>query len=150
MKYTTELDPAKRGSDEVLDYMAVYVAQKPYELFKCPTCFCCTICEVNTRPLTCHCKTTALPERVPSVVDLAEEVLQVQDACNLSGVAKTFGNATTVLWAHAHALDKGTHWVNQHPIVTAYLSKLVSLNHSDSISRQMDALNACDKLVMNR
>lgn len=83
--------------------------------------------------------------------DLANQVLRIQDACNLSGVAHTFSNACTELWvyvnAHNEALAKtnstnseflGTDWVNKHPIVTLYLDKLASLNgnylHRDIIT----------------
>lgn len=61
----------------------------------------------------------------------AQQVLDIQDACNLSGVVHAFSRAMDTLWAAAKAESQGTDYVNQHPIVTLYLSKLVSLNRTE-------------------
>jgi hypothetical protein len=58
---------------------------------------------------------------------LAQEALDVQDASNLSGVVQTFVKALEDLWEHAKAEERGTDWVNQHPVTKAYVSKLISL-----------------------
>jgi hypothetical protein len=60
--------------------------------------------------------------------ELAQQALDVQDACNLSGVVHSFSRAMDVLWAEARRTDQGTQWVNEHPIVTLFLDKLASLN----------------------
>ena len=59
----------------------------------------------------------------------AQTALDVQDACNLSGVLASFKEIVhEVLWPEARRLGKGTDWVNQQPIVTLLPSKLGSLN----------------------
>lgn len=63
-----------------------------------------------------------------SISELAQDALDVQDACNLSSVVISFAKALDDLWLHATALNKGTDWVNQHPITKAFTSKLMSLS----------------------
>ena len=60
--------------------------------------------------------------------ELANDALQIQDACNLSGVVHAFHRAISDVWENARAQGKGTDWVNRHPIVRAYVSKLVMLS----------------------
>ena len=61
----------------------------------------------------------------------AETALFVQDACNLSGVLRSMTDIVfETLWPIAHETGKGTDWVNQHPIVSLFLSKLSSLNRT--------------------
>ena len=60
--------------------------------------------------------------------ELAGEVANLQDACNLSAVLAAFQTAVADLWEHAMDLRKGTDWVNKHPITRAYVSKLVALS----------------------
>ena len=61
--------------------------------------------------------------------DAAKEAIQVQDACNLSGVLRTFDAIVMdVLWPEARRLGKGNEWVNEHPICYLFLDKLLSLN----------------------
>ncbi len=59
--------------------------------------------------------------------DLAQQCIQVQDACNLSGVASLLGRATEALWEQARAEGHGTKWVNQHPVCVMLTNKLASL-----------------------
>jgi hypothetical protein len=61
--------------------------------------------------------------------ELAAEALTVQDACNLSGVAHSFGKVLDDLWQHAQAAGQGTDWVNCHPITRAFVGKLAALSH---------------------
>jgi len=62
----------------------------------------------------------------------AQTAIDCQDACNLSGVAKSLaGPVMDALWAEARRLERGTEWINQHPIVTLMIDKLASLNRTD-------------------
>lgn len=63
-------------------------------------------------------------------VELAQQSLDVQDACNLSGVVHAFSRAMTLLWKEADTRGEGTEWINQHPIVTLFIDKLASLNRT--------------------
>jgi len=59
----------------------------------------------------------------------AQIALDCQDAVNLSGVLASFKEIVhEVIWPEARRLGNGTEWVNQHPVVTLFLSKLCSLN----------------------
>jgi hypothetical protein len=64
-----------------------------------------------------------------TMADLAREALQVQDACNLSGVVLSFGRAVCRL---RHLLEEqgngGTLAVNRHPICKAWASKIADLS----------------------
>lgn len=64
-----------------------------------------------------------------TIQEAAQTALRVQDACNLSGVLASFNRIVVdVLWPEARRLNKGTEWVNQHPICTLFLDKLSDLN----------------------
>lgn len=59
----------------------------------------------------------------------AQCAIDVQDACNLSGVLAAFKDIVhDTLWPEARRLNKGTDWVNQHPICTLFIDKLADLN----------------------
>lgn len=60
--------------------------------------------------------------------EAAQWALDCQDACNLSGVAHSLSRAVAAIWDEANKTGKGTDWVNTHPIVALYLSKLCDLN----------------------
>ena len=53
--------------------------------------------------------------------------IAIQDACNLSAVVHTFSGIVTRLWMEARSRSKGTDWVNTHPIVIMFSSKIDSL-----------------------
>jgi len=61
--------------------------------------------------------------------DLAREALQVQDACNLSGVVHGFSRAVTELREILRATggDLSTDAVNQHPVCKLWASKIHDL-----------------------
>lgn len=55
------------------------------------------------------------------------DAIQVQDACNLSGVVKSWAEAMDAIWAEARAQGKGTDYVNTHPVNVLYADKVYSL-----------------------
>jgi uncharacterized membrane protein YccC len=85
--------------------------------------------------------------------ELAQQALDVQDACNLSGVAKALGRAMDALWTEANQHGHGTDWVNRHPIVTLFLDKLDSLNGiqdgTNRVMRVFDAYREVGEIVAN-
>jgi hypothetical protein len=56
---------------------------------------------------------------------LAQEALNVQDACNLRGVLRSFHEASVTLGRLPECT--GTEWVNTHPIMMLYADKVASL-----------------------
>lgn len=87
-----------------------------------------------------------LNKETQSLADVAREAIQIQDACNLSGVAHSFLDAIATIRNSA----SGTREVNTHAIVTLYVSKFASLNGTDCLcsdcmdafSKAMDACKA--------
>ena len=85
-----------------------------------------------------------------TIQQAAQTALDVQDACNLSGVLASFKEIVhEVLWPEARRLGHGTEWVNQHPIVTLFLSKLGSLNRGYYECDYLHASDACEALARN-
>lgn len=66
-----------------------------------------------------------------SINDLCKLSLDVQMACNLSGVVHSFQVVLTKLWAYANENKKGTDWVNQHPISVLFVDKIADLTGID-------------------
>lgn len=56
---------------------------------------------------------------------LAQQALQVQSACNMSGIAQTF--ARVVLELRSLHPEFGTEMINMHPITQMWVSKLHTL-----------------------
>jgi len=85
-----------------------------------------------------------------TIQDLAKEALQVQDACNLSGVVHGFSRAITELREILRTTggDLSTDAVNTHPICKMWASKIHDLTRmgfgdADSFS---DAFYQCSNL----
>jgi hypothetical protein len=83
--------------------------------------------------------------------DLAKEALQVQDACNLSGVVHGFSRAVTELREILRATggDLSTDAVNQHPICCMWASKIHDLTRmglSDG-ERFHEVYDACEDIA---
>jgi len=82
-----------------------------------------------------------------SIQQAAALALEVQDACNLSGVTYSFAEKVIpAIWEESRRLNKGTDFVNSHPIVTLFLDKLASLN-GHSINMNFDVYDAVAKLA---
>lgn len=68
----------------------------------------------------------------------AKDALAVQNAVNLSGVVHSFADAVDAVWDEAYKIGEGIKYVNTHPIVVAFLEKLIDLNEfqtGDSVAR---------------
>lgn len=78
----------------------------------------------------------------------AQEALDVQNACNLSGVVKAFDRATATLWEIAHRTPHlGTDWVNKHPISVLFSSKIESLTGSGEVNKFSKSYDECVRLA---
>ena len=62
---------------------------------------------------------------------LAQEALNVQDACNLSGVVHGFARAIGDL--RELFPDKGTDFINRHPICQLWADKIAHLTGTQSL-----------------
>ena len=76
-----------------------------------------------------------------------KKAIDVQDACNLSGVVKSFSLMMGKIWEEARSQSKGTDWVNTHPIAVLFAEKCVHLTTGQTIHG--DKVNAawteCEK-----
>jgi hypothetical protein len=83
--------------------------------------------------------------KMKTIQQLANDVLEIQDASNLSGVVHAFHRAISDIWDNARILGHGTDWVNRHPICRAYASKIQSLSRlvtEDSTFEECEAISA--------
>jgi len=81
-----------------------------------------------------------------TIQQAAQTALDCQDACNLSGVLASFKEIVhEVIWPEARRLGKGTEFVNTHPIVVLFLSKLVDLNGNQDFSQAYDEVKRLAK-----
>ncbi len=70
-----------------------------------------------------------------TINDAAQRALDVQNACNLSGVVATFREITSdVLCPLANELGKGTDFVNRHPVSYMFTYKLMALTGNEPLS----------------
>lgn len=79
--------------------------------------------------------------------EAAQMALDVQDACNMGGVARTFPEVVQAVREEATRLGKGTDWVNQHPIVQAYADKIIDLARAREMDVVFKAFAACEGIV---
>jgi hypothetical protein len=80
---------------------------------------------------------------------LAQQALDVQSACNASGVIHSFDKIVTALWEMPQAKKIGTAWVNQHPVVTMFLAQLIHLNGAGNSVlpyNHPEAFELCEKV----
>ncbi len=75
-----------------------------------------------------------------------KRAVDVQDACNLSGVVNSFSSVLSKIWEECRKVDgRGTMWVNEHPISILYSSKIASLSGSEVSARFAKSLDMSDR-----
>ncbi len=62
---------------------------------------------------------------------LLARAMEAQNACNLSGIIHAWSRAVSALWAIARSLEKGTEWVDTHPVSQLYAWKCLDLTGGD-------------------
>lgn len=68
------------------------------------------------------------PTRRLTIQQAADAALAVQDACNLSGVAMTFGLVCEAVREDLHSRDEfDTPTFNHHPVIVLFLDKMAQL-----------------------
>lgn len=80
-----------------------------------------------------------------TIQQLAQEAIEVQDACNLSGVVHAWSRSMTRLCELLP--DLGTAGRNQHPINVLFSSKVASLTRSEDSDTFSKAYDACRQLA---
>jgi len=76
-----------------------------------------------------------------------EDAFLVQSGCNASGIVRSLDIMMAKLWEEAHHREKGTDWINGHPLVTLYLAQLCHLNHVGwaSVMKYQEAYIDCER-----
>ena len=64
-----------------------------------------------------------------------QTALDVQNACNLSGVIRSWAEITARIWEDIRAGNGGTREFNLHPINVLFASKVQALTHCDDFHR---------------
>ena len=80
-------------------------------------------------------------------MNIYKAALDVQDACNLSGVVNSFSAALKEIWEEARAKGEGTDYVNTHPVSKLFADKIVDLARVRDFEAYSDAYGACTKKV---
>jgi len=80
-----------------------------------------------------------------TIKQLAQEALDVQNACNLCGVVQSFARAMIDLGEHT----KGTDERNQHPVSVLWADKVAHLTGTQAIGNDavMKAYTICHDLA---
>src|SRR5688572_26104440 len=75
-----------------------------------------------------------------------QSAIDVQNACNLSGIVQSFAYAMPRIWNVARTLGYGTDWVNTHPLCRMYANQIVFLSSATGIgySDFRDASEFCN------
>jgi hypothetical protein len=76
-----------------------------------------------------------------------EDAISVQDACNLSGVVHSWSRMMDKIWKESRAMEKGTDFVNRHPINVMFADKVASLTGSNNFSRYSKAYEECQERI---
>lgn len=84
-----------------------------------------------------------MADRQRTLTELAQEAKDVQDACNLSGVALSFGRAMVDL---RHVVNGP---INEHPIAVLWADKIASLTRTQyaDIATVLKAYEAVDAIL---
>ena len=77
---------------------------------------------------------------------IATEALQIQNACNLSGLVFAFASAMQVICELSHrGGNAGTEFKNRHPVVVMWVSKLDSLSGASDMDIFSKAMTWCEE-----
>lgn len=82
-----------------------------------------------------------------TLAQLAQEALDIQNACNLTGLVHGFSRSLRRL--RDLEPDKGTDYYNQHPIVLLWVDKLQDLSRSTT-AKVFDAYQWCEDQAKER
>jgi hypothetical protein len=85
------------------------------------------------------------PHEFPMKADF-QNAIDVQDACNLSGVVFSFAVVMQKICNQAVAEGKGTDWKNQHPIAIMFAEKIQSLASNDCYLAGNEAWKICKNI----
>ena len=79
-----------------------------------------------------------------TIQQMAKMAIDVQTACNLSGIVRSFHEVTQAMRIE-HGMS--TPECNRHPITLMFIDKLVDLSGHDSGNTAQDAYRECERLA---
>lgn len=74
-----------------------------------------------------------------------QTALDIQDACNLSGVVYAFSRVMEKICKESNVDGKGTDWKNSHAICVMFASKIASLTRCEDPLTLNRAMDECEK-----
>lgn len=74
-----------------------------------------------------------------------QAALRVQEASNLSGIVHSFHQIVSRIWEEAKKQDKGTRWVNAHPICILFAEQIMHLSCGRNTGAYTEAYKICTK-----
>lgn len=79
----------------------------------------------------------------------ARAALDSQSACNASALIHSLARYVDEIWAEARAQNKGTEYVNRHPLVVMFTAQLAHLSGCGMVSQETygAAYNACNAVL---
>ena len=96
-----------------------------------------------------------MSSQIPTLVELAEEALAIQDTCNLAGIVTTFSDRIMAIKQRVaeHTGDHSSDTFCRHPIVILWLDKFNSLAGNPDYEQVSDAyqevMSLCQKSLTN-
>ena len=78
---------------------------------------------------------------------LAQEALDIQDACNVCGLASGMHRSLCDLLAHARIRGLGTDWVNRNHITRLWIDKLACLAGVQGVEVHIQSYHWCQTLA---
>ena len=85
-----------------------------------------------------------------TMAELAQEALDIQNACNLSGVVHSFHRSMARLYEllrETNPVGLSTSMIRIHPICIMFSGKIASLTNSDNVTVFSKALDDCSDLA---
>ena len=75
------------------------------------------------------------------------DACRVRDACNLSGVVFDFARIMQVICDEAKKSERlhDTTWKNNHPVVVAFVNKLMSMCNAEEFNTYSSAFDYCEQ-----
>lgn len=74
-----------------------------------------------------------------------QKALDAQPASNLSGIVHSFHQIVLRVWEEAEKRDKGTNWVNAHPICILFVEQIMHLSCGRNMGAYTEAYRICTK-----
>ena len=84
-----------------------------------------------------------------TIIELSKQAIEVQDACNLLGVSKSFALAVEELF-YSNECNRDMNKLNNHPVITLWIDKLLDMNGRPCFEKIMSSWDYVKKQIEER